>query len=59
MPGLVGATLRRGSYYAAMRSEISAAETEGAVEMKEGTVTLKLFNLLIGQLGPLFLASGI
>jgi hypothetical protein len=59
MPGLVGATLRRGSYYAAMRSQISATETEGAVEVKEGTVTLKLFNLLIRQLGPLFLERGI
>jgi hypothetical protein len=59
MPGLVGATLRRGSYYAAMRSQITAAENEEAAVSKEGMVTLKLFNLLIGQLGPIFLGRGI
>jgi len=59
MPGLVGATLRRGSYYAAMRSHITAVESEEAAASKEGMVTMKLFNLLIGQLGPIFLERGI
>jgi len=59
MPGLVGATLRRGSYYAAMRSQITAAETQATTAPKEGMVTLKLFNLLISELAPIFLAKGI
>jgi hypothetical protein len=59
MPGLVGATLRRGSYYAAMRSQITAAKSEEAAPSKEGMITLKLFNLLISQLGPTFLGKGI
>ncbi len=36
MPGLVGATLRRGSYYAAMRSQITAAESQATATPKEG-----------------------
>jgi hypothetical protein len=59
MPGLVGATLRRGSYYAALRSPITAADTQETTELKDGTVTLKLFNLLIKELGPMFLTRGI
>jgi hypothetical protein len=59
MPGLVGATLRRGSYYAAMRSQITAAETEDTTVAKEGMVTLKLFNLLMSELAPIFLGKGI
>lgn len=59
MPGLVGATLRRGSYYAAMRSQITAAKAEQTTSSKEGQITLKIFNLLISQLGPGFLQRGI
>lgn len=59
MPGLVGATLRRGSYYAAMRSQITAAETQGTVAPQQGTITLKLFNLVLRELAPIFLKRGI
>jgi hypothetical protein len=59
MPGLVGATLRRGSYYAAMRSQITAAGTRAMAVPKEGMVTLKLFNLMIRELAPIFLEKGI
>ena len=59
MPGLVGASLRRGSYYAAMRSQITAAETQDTAVSKEGMVTLKLFNLLMSELAPIFLGKGI
>ena len=59
MPGLVGATLRRGSYYAAMRSPITATGTRVGAEHKAVTITLKLFNLLLDELGPIFLKSGI
>ncbi len=60
MPGLVGATLRRKSILASMRSSIThhedAPQTEPA---QEGLITVKLFNILAGELGPLFLARGI
>jgi hypothetical protein len=59
MPGLVGATLRRGGYYAAMRSPITSTGTRDTPELKEGMVTLKLFNLLLKELGPIFLRRGI
>jgi hypothetical protein len=62
LPGLVGATLRRSGTYSAMRSEITrAADDPGqpfAIPV-EGVVRVKLFNLLIEELGPLLLAHGI
>ena len=61
MPGLVGATLRRGSYYAAMRSQITAVDTQDkdAVASQPGIITLKLFNLVLRELAPIFLKRGI
>jgi hypothetical protein len=59
MPGLVGATLRRGSYYAPMRSDITYRKDEAHGERGEGTVRIKLFNLLGPELAPTFLARGI
>ena len=59
LPGLLGATLRRGSYYAAMRSEISYRKDTESLSSSEGTVRLKLFNLLTDEIGPLILNKGI
>jgi len=59
MPGLLGATLRKGSYYARMRSEISYQEQSQAMTVHEGFVLLKLFNLLHAEIGPAVLARGI
>jgi hypothetical protein len=59
MPGLLGATLRKGSYYAKMRSEISYQEQSTGVTVHEGFVLLKLFNLLPAEIGPAVLARGI
>jgi len=60
MPGLVGATLRKGGYYAAMRAAITLAEAPGsdAAGGRPVEVTVKLFNLLIEELGPALLAHG-
>ena len=58
MPGLLGATLRTGSYYAAMRSQISWNEDAASSGGEEGTVVLKLFNLLINEVGPRLLRRG-
>jgi len=59
MPGLVGATMRRGGFYAALRQGISYVTGSGAAAGKSGTVRLKLFNLLLAELGPLVLARGL
>lgn len=60
MPGLVGATLRRGGAYAAMRAAITRApERPGAAARRDGTVRVKLFNLLVAELGPTLLRHGI
>lgn len=59
MPGLAGAILRRNGVYAAMRHEITHENNMTKETVKEGTVTLKLFNLVAGDLGPRFLKQGI
>jgi hypothetical protein len=59
MPGLLGATLRKGSYYAGMRSTISYTRENKAVIPHEGTVTLKLFNMLISEMAPGILNQGV
>jgi hypothetical protein len=59
MPGLVGAVLRKGGFYSSMRSEISYRENSKTESTKEGVVFLKIFNLLLKDLGPAFLAKGI
>ena len=59
MPGLVGAILRSGGYYAAMRSQISHEKNKPTSRLKKGKVTLKLWNLVVKELGPAFLQNGI
>ena len=59
MPGLVGATMRRGGFYAALRQGISHVAGSGAAAGGSGTVRVKLFNLLLAELGPLVLARGL
>jgi hypothetical protein len=59
MPGLAGATLRRGGAYAAMRSQISHKNNRVYDSAENGTVMLKLFNLVALELGPMFLKQGI
>jgi len=59
MPGLAGATLRRGGFFAGMRSQITHREEQSPISPEEGWVVVKLFNLLIPELGPLLLERGI
>lgn len=59
MPGLVGATMRRGGHLAAMRGAMTHHQDETAGEENHGWVRLKLFNLLLPELGPGFLERGI
>jgi hypothetical protein len=59
MPGLVGATLRRGGAYSSFRSAITYHETETVCAPGEGWVCIKLFNLLMSELGPDLLRQGV
>jgi hypothetical protein len=59
LPGVLGATLRRGGYYSGMRSQITHVEEVETVEAADGQIVVKLFNLTIRELGPLFLKRGI
>ena len=59
MPGLVGATLRRGGAYASFRSAITYHEAGKACASGEGWVSIKLFNLMMAELGPGLLRQGV
>jgi len=59
MPGLLGATLRKGGYYARMRNEISHQAQGQGIAVHEGFILLKLFNLLPAEIGPAVFERGI
>jgi hypothetical protein len=59
MPGLAGAVLRRGSPYAGLRSRVTERGKNMPRKGEEGFVFLKLFNLLLPEVGPVFLRKGI
>ena len=59
MPGLVGAILRSGGYYAAMRNQLSHVQGEPASQAQSAEITLKLMNIVAKELGPIFLQKGI
>lgn len=59
MPGLLGATLRCGSYYAAMRKEISYKARRAKAEDRKNIVTVKLFNLMAREIAPELVLKGV
>lgn len=59
MPGLVGATLRRGGVLAPFRSTIAYGGENQCEASETGLIVVKLFNLLIDELGAAFLERGI
>ena len=59
MPGLVGATLRAGSYLSAFRKNISIDPEEIPERAKVGFIQLKIFNVVLKEAGELFLEKGI
>ncbi|MBI5069916.1 MAG: hypothetical protein HZB56_16910 [Deltaproteobacteria bacterium] len=60
MPGLVGATLRRGGHYAAMRAAITrVASAAPAPPERPATIQVAVFNLLLAEVGPALLARGV
>jgi hypothetical protein len=58
MPGLAGATLRRGGAYASMRHQITHKARPKNPTIKDGTILLKLFNLVAKDIGSMFLTQG-
>ena len=59
MPGLVGATMRSGGFYAAMRGAMTHHNGDDIPLAKQGRIKLKIFNLLLNELGPRVLSRGI
>jgi hypothetical protein len=59
MPGLVGVTLKRGSILASFRKTITYVEESGTLKESMGSIYMKLFNLVMKEMGPLFLERGI
>jgi hypothetical protein len=59
MPGLVGATLRKGGTYAAMRNSISYSAETSSKGRGEARAKVKLFNMVSKELGPIFLENGV
>ncbi|HON86558.1 MAG TPA: hypothetical protein PK864_11125 [Syntrophorhabdaceae bacterium] len=59
MPGLVGATMRTHSFYASFRNAITYREKQDAHKVKQGRFHIKLFNVLLKELGPKLLKKGI
>ena len=58
MPGLVGAAMRKGGAYAYLRDAITARESGGCPSARPGLVRMKLFNMVMEELGPGFLRRG-
>jgi hypothetical protein len=59
MPGLAGATLRRGGPLVSFRGSISCRSNGKNALSQNGHVFVKLFNLLVKDLGSIFLKQGI
>jgi hypothetical protein len=59
MPGVAGALFRKGGRYSAMRKGISYRQQDVMPDEEAGWVTIKLFNLVLKELGPFFLAKGV
>ncbi|WP_028324806.1 hypothetical protein [Desulfatirhabdium butyrativorans] len=60
MPGLAGATLRKGGSYASFRKAITDAACAVAADAhQQGTITLKLFNFIAQELAPILLRYGV
>ena len=59
MPGLVGAIFRKGGQYSWMRKSISYEGENNPAQGDYGWVTVKLFNMVLKELGPGFLEQGV
>jgi len=55
----MGAMLRRGGYYAPMRSGITHRGDEAPQGIGQGRIVIKLFGMALRELGPQLLERGI
>ena len=59
MPGLVGATMRKGGFFSGLRANISHQKSDEAAASKpDALITIKLFNVIALEIGPIFLSRG-
>jgi len=59
LPGLAGATLRKGGFFSSLRASVSYQNEPGERVGKEGFITVRIFNILLPELAPVLLAHGI
>jgi hypothetical protein len=60
MPGLVGATMRRGGFYASFRNTITYKEDNNTIQQNtDGIIKIKLFNMILKEIGADLLRKGI
>ena len=60
MPGLIGATLRRDSHLATLRDTITFKEYRNNDDIQDyGLIHLKLFNLILQEVGTFLLQKGV
>lgn len=59
MPGLLGASMRKGGRYAAMRHGITQRSDRRNACETTGRVTLKLFNMVAKEIGTRLLETGV
>jgi len=59
MPGLVGATFRKGGYLAAFRGTITHRRADTVALDRTDVMFVKLFNLLAKEIGATFLKGGV
>ena len=59
LPGLAGATLRKGGFFSPMRASLSHHNESGVRKEKEGFITVRIFNILLPELAPVLLSHGI
>ena len=59
MPGLLGATMRKGGRYATLRKDISQHGDECGICETSGRVTVKLFNMVAREVGGRLLQAGV
>lgn len=55
LPGLVGACLRRDGFWSGLRDSISHEDEEEMKGISHGVITVKLFNFMLAEVGPLLL----
>jgi len=59
LPGLLGATLRKSGAYASLREGITHTESGAQQAPTPGSITLRVFNVLLPELAPRILQVGV